>query len=450
MRLDFPVDGPAFFARFFLGLQPYPWQDEAIQAASLPHSRTALVAANGSGKTACVNVALLLWFLWKYPKGIAMVTSGSWNQLKTQLWPNLEMYRHRFPHWKWQLDKIRTPEGGFIAAYSTIHPGRAEGHHEHLPERPVMLMVDEAKSVPEVIFEALSRCTPTFFVLTSSPGKPSGTFYQAFRRNKALWHTVQVNAYMCPHIRPERIELARQIYGEEHPVFRSMILGEFTEGDDAMMIPRYLLERALLHPCKPRTGTRTAAVDWAAGGDETVLAERYGNQLRILWCDREKDTVKAARKVVAECRKRGIEQGRVFGDECGIGLSIMQSAQHYEKFRFRSFNGGSKVPDPQKQLHFLNLNAYSWHLLRQGLERGEVCFPDGLDDTAIDQLCDRYMEWNEKGVIQLEKKDDMKERGLTSPDRADALVMAWYGGRFTNYDDTPVERADAPAPRFVF
>ncbi len=447
--MNYAIDSPAFFARFFLGLNPYPWQDEAVEAAALQHSRVAVVAANGSGKTACVNVSLLLWFLWKYPKGIAMVTSGSWNQLKTQLWPNLEMFRQRFPRWKWQADKIRTPEGGFIAAYSTIHPGRAEGHHEH-PERPVMLMVDEAKSVPEVIFEALSRCTPTFFVLTSSPGKPSGTFYNAFRRNRKLWHTVQVSAFDCPHIKPEKIELARQLYGEDHPVYRSMVLGEFTEGDDSMMIPRYLLERALAHPCKPRTGTRTAAVDWAAGGDETVLAERYGNQLRILWKDREKDTVKAARKVVAECKRRGIEQGRVWGDVCGIGLSIMQSAQHYEKWRFKPFNGGEKVQDPTKQKQFLNMNAYSWHLFRQALERGEVYFPDGLDETTIDQLCDRYMEWNEKGVIQLEKKEDLKDRGLKSPDRADALIMAWYGGRFAAYDDTPVQTAAPVKPQYEF
>lgn len=447
--MNYAIDSPSFFARFFLGLNPYPWQDEAIEATALQHSRVAVVAANGSGKTACVNVALLLWFLWKYPKGIAMVTSGSWNQLKTQLWPNLEMFRQRFPRWKWQADKIRTPEGGFIAAYSTIHPGRAEGHHEH-PERPVMLMVDEAKSVPEVIFEALSRCTPTFFVLTSSPGKPSGTFYNAFRRNRKLWHTVQVSAFDCPHIKPEKIELARQLYGEDHPVYRSMVLGEFTEGDDSMMIPRYLLERALAHPCKPRTGTRTAAVDWAAGGDETVLAERYGNQLRILWKDREKDTVKAARKVVTECKRRGIEQGRVWGDVCGIGLSIMQSAQHYERWRFKPFNGGEKVQDPTKQKQFLNLNAYSWHLFRQALERGEVYFPDGLDETTIDQLCDRYMEWNEKGVVQLEKKEDLKDRGLKSPDRADALIMAWYGGRFTAYDDTPVQTAARVKPQYEF
>ena len=73
-----------------------------------------------------------------------------------------------------------------------------------------------------------------------------------------------------------------------------------------------------------------------------------------------------------------------------------------------------------------------------------MCFPDGLDDTTVDQLCDRFMEWNNKGLIMLEKKEDMKERGLKSPDRADALVMAWYGGRFSAYEDTPV-RSAAPA-----
>jgi hypothetical protein len=229
-----------------------------------------------------------------------------------------------------------------------------------------------------------------------------------------------------------------------------MVLGEFSEGEEAMMIPRYLVERALVHPCKARAGTRTAAVDWAAGGDETVLAERNGNQLRILWKDREKDTVKAAQRVVAECKRRGIEQGRAWGDVCGIGLSIMQSAQHYEKWRFKPFNGGDRVPDATKQKQFLNLNAYAWHLLRQALERGEVCFPDGLDDTTVDQLCDRFMEWNNKGLIMLEKKEDMKERGLKSPDRADALVMAWYGGRFSAYEDTPVRSAAPARPQYNF
>lgn len=441
---------PAAFAYKYLNLTPYAWQAECLEAARHRGARVALVAANGSGKTAAVNVGLLLWWLYRYPKGRAVVTSGSWAQIKTQLWPNLKMHEHTFSYlfgWKFgSVDTICTPQGGFIRAISTDEPGRAEGYHQNLAAgSPLLLMVDEAKSVKEDIFNAFNRCTPTCTILTSSPGKPSGTFYQAFRRNKNLWHTVHVTAFDCPHIKSERVELARQLYGEQHPVFRSMILGEFTEGDEAMMIPRHLLERALAHPCKARSGTRTVAVDWAAGGDETVLAERNGNQLRILWRDREKDTVKAAQRVVAECKRRGVEKGRAWGDVCGIGLSIMQSAQHYEGWKFKPFNGGEPVKDKVKKTQFLNLNAYAWHLLRQALERGEVSFPDGLDEITIEQLCDRGMEWNSKGLIMLEKKDDLKARGLKSPDRADALVMAWYGGRFASYDDAPV-RAPAPMP----
>ena len=187
---------PNEFAAIVLGLDLYDWQDEACYFSTHGRRRMALVAANGSGKTACVNVVLLLWFLYEYPKGIAMVTSGSWNQLKTQLWPNLEMHREKFPEWRWGAEQITTPQGGFIRAYSTTQPGRAEGHHEHLPERPVMLMVDEAKSVPEPIYEALSRCTPTYFILTSSPGAPTGTFFNAFRKSRKLYHSVRVDAFM--------------------------------------------------------------------------------------------------------------------------------------------------------------------------------------------------------------------------------------------------------------
>lgn len=428
---------PVDFAWLKLGMRPYDWQAEACWFAVEGRRRMALVAANGSGKTACVNVVLLLWFLYTYPRGIAMVTSGSWNQLKTQLWPNLMVHRERFPGWRWGTEEIRTPEGGFIRAYSTNNPGRAEGHHEHLPERPVMLMVDEAKSVPEPIFEALSRCTPTFFVLTSSPGAPTGTFYKAFRGNRGLYHTVRVSAFDCPHIKREKIELAQALYGpdyEAHPIYRSMILGRFTEGGDAMIIPRRYVSRALMHKPQLRGGARYAAVDWAAGGDETVLAERQGNALRILWRDREKDTVMSAARVVAECRRLGIEEGAVWGDVCGLGLPVMQSAKHYQGFDFRAFNGG----DAALHEHYVNLNIEAWMYFRECLSRGEVCFPDGLDEVTVEQLCNRYLEWDDRGRLRCESKEAMRKRGVGSPDRADALVMAWWAGRFMVYDDEPM------------
>ena len=433
--MTFEQDSPGVFAELVLGLRPYPWQLSAVEAAGRQHSRMALVAANGSGKTACVNVVLLLWFLWKHPRGIAMVTSGSWNQLKTQLWPNLEMFRSTFPQWQWQADRIKTPEGGFIAAYSTDRPGRAEGHHEHLPERPVMLMVDEAKSVPEVIFEALSRCTPTYFILTSSPGAPSGTFYNAFNSTRALYHTVRATAFDCPHIRSDKIQYAQALYGpnyNEHPIYRSMILAEFTEGSDNLIIPRSTLMSALENKPPARHGATYAGIDWAAGGDETVLATRTGNQLRILYANREKDTTRSAELIVGQCRKAGIPQDSAFGDMGGLGRAIMQHAAKVHGYRMREFNGGLPASEPKS---YRNANVEAWLYFRMSLERGEIHFPDGLTEEEIQQLTNRYLLWDDKGLLRCETKSEMAERGVHSPDRADALIMAWWAGRHMHYFD---------------
>lgn len=440
------VLSPAEFAVQALGLMPYDWQLEALEDENgQAWKRMALVAANGSGKTAMVNVVLLLWFLYTNPRGIAMVTSGSWKQIETQLWPNLMMYSGDFTRlgWSFTSKRISTPEGGFIEAYSTIQPGRAEGHHEHLPERPVMLMVDEAKSVPEPIFEAISRCTPTYLILTSSPGTPSGTFYKAHRDPswKGMYHTVHVSAFDCPHIDPARIARAKVLYGpnyDENPVYRSMILGEFTEGDAASIIPRNLVMAALRDRPAARDGDVYAGVDWAAGGDETVMAVRRGNQLRIVYKSHEKDTVKAAADIVARCRAAGIRDCNVYGDICGIGLAIMQAAHKMHGFRFKGFNGGEPADDGD---HYQDRNIEAWYYFRRALEMGEVCFPDGLDDETITQLCDRLLDWNARGKLRCERKEDMRKRGVHSPDRADALVMAWWAGRYMSYAGEP--RPDA-------
>lgn len=175
---------PSVFAFEVLGLRLYDWQADAVNAASFERARVALVAANGSGKTAAVNTVLLLWWLYAYPRGRAVVTSGSWEQIKTQLWPSLRAYEGLFTRamgWTFNTEEVRTPEGGFIRPFSTDSPARAEGHHEKPAlNSPMMIMVDEAKGISEGIFDALNRCTPTCLVLTSSTGLASGTFTRRF------------------------------------------------------------------------------------------------------------------------------------------------------------------------------------------------------------------------------------------------------------------------------
>ena len=443
---------PSMFARAYLGLSPYQWQEDAVNAASYERARVSLVAANGSGKTAAVNTVLLLWWLYAYPAGRAVVTSGSWEQIKTQLWPSLRAYEGRFGAlwgWVFNTEEIRTPEGGFIRPFSTDSPARAEGHHEKpMLNSPMMIMVDEAKGINEGIFDALNRCTPTCLVYTSSTGLASGSFYDSFHKNSRDFYRVKVTAFDCPHIGRERIELAQRIYGpnyEEHPIYRSMILAEWTEGDLGNIIPRKLVKQALQYPPERRAGDKYAGIDWAAGGDETVMAIREGNCLRIAYKDREPDTTKSAARMVERCRAAGIEQGRAHADVCGIGLAIMQHAAKVHGFRFREFNGGAQ---PEDRAHFVNCNIEAWNYFRRALEMGEVCFPDGLDDETQEQLCNRLLEWNGAGKMKCESKEDMRKRGVHSPDRADALVMAWWAGRFMRYEGEPEVEMVPDAPGF--
>ena len=65
-----------------------------------------------------------------------------------------------------------------------------------------------------------------------------------------------------------------------------------------------------------------------------------------------------------------------------------------------------------------------WGKVRKCLKDGRLQLPD--DDALFAQLSNRKYRVNKDGKIELERKEDMKKRGLSSPDIADALAMALY------------------------
>ena len=148
---------PTQFCVRKLGIIPYVWQIEAMESVALGQF-SSVVAANGSGKTDRLVAPLVIWFLDQWPKGKVVFTSGSFRQLSNQLWPAIRKHRDKFPSWTFLSDELRTPEGGFALGFSTDDAGRAEGWHGE-PDAPLFLIVDEAKTVPDQIFEAFEKHT---------------------------------------------------------------------------------------------------------------------------------------------------------------------------------------------------------------------------------------------------------------------------------------------------
>jgi hypothetical protein len=417
---------PIGFATHTLELPLYAWQDKVLSWYEKPERRTlgALVTPNGAGKSSGVVAALALWWSCGHGRGRVVITTKDAKQLDQQLLPALERHRPKFSKWKWvnsPYTEISTGNGGKIVAFTTNDAGRAEGWHKHDDiHGPLLIIVDEAKSVEERIFQAIDRCTFNSLLYVSSPGPMLGPFYNAFTRDGALFKKRRVSLTECPHIPQERIDGMVAKYGREHPLTRSSIYGEFMNQDatTAFVFDLSDVQRALRTTAAPRARDRSAFCDFAAGGDENVLAIRYGAQVEIAAAWREANTHASVNRFTLEFKKAGLEPHEIFADEGGLGRPMVDSlwAAGWEINRV---NFGSRPFAPIYE----NRGAEMWHETAASLHRGELLLPD--DDLLIAQLTTRKSKVTSIGKLGLESKADLRQRGATSPDRADAVCGAW-------------------------
>ena len=420
---------PAEFAWFHLRLtELYDWQIECLEAIGMQEhggKPVSVVAANGSGKSSYLVAIAILWFLRRYPKGQVVITSSSFRQVEKQLWPAMRKYQALFPDWVFLQTEIKTPDGGFALGFSTDQPGRAEGWHPKAGREvdPVFIIVDEAKTVQNKIFDAFDRCTRLFQLYVSSPGPASGEFYESFHSNKVDFWTRVVTSMECPHIDAAKRDRDRRKHGESSALYRSMHLAEFSEDEERLIMTAPALRDAIA--CQPPadpSGERVAFFDFAAGRDENVFYERRGNVVELVDAWTEKDTVQAVRKFIRLAEERDLRAGQCWGDADGLGKPMVDQFAD-AGFRINSFHGGQRAQDPE---NYSNLIGEVWIQGARKIERGKIHFvtdgAGGMDPLTFKQITTRFIEWDAKGKLRIESKEKMSERGLKSPDRADAAL----------------------------
>jgi hypothetical protein len=415
---------PSAFASNVLGINLYDWQRKVLRDLEPRDCRVALRAANGSGKTSTVISAILIWHALVYPRSIAVTTAGVFRQVESQLWPSLRNHIAKLGGaWEVTSGEIRYlhPNGNTsrIIGYSATDPGRAEGWHAEDHEyHPLLMVVDEAKTVADPLFEAISRCQPTRLLIASSPGGTSGAFYRAFTKEANMWSKHAVTAFDCPHITQTQIDEVVQRYGEKHPLTRSMIYGEFVDiGLESLVINLTQLQNCHNTPPRFRPGVRIAGVDFAAGGDQNVICISDGNKILPMIAWREKDTMAAVGRFIVEFKKAGLEANNIYADASGMGM-VMCDALAESGWVVNRVNFGATAYDNNA---YTNRSAEMWYGMAKKIEDAEIILPEDEDLTA--QLTCRRTITNSKGKLGVESKDSMRARGIASPDRADALAL---------------------------
>ena len=120
-------------------------------------------------------------------------------------------------------------------------------------------------------------------------------------------------------------------------------------------------------------------------------------------------------------------------DDTGVGggvtdiLNREKIRQKLTRLMVVPVNFSSAVPDKEAAGHYADIATWMWAVLRDMATAGTLHIPN--DSTLIGQLTTRkYIFSGAPAKLKLESKDALKKRGLTSPDRADAVALALYEG----------------------
>jgi hypothetical protein len=261
----------------------------------------------------------------------------------------------------------------------------------------------------------------------------------------SLWNRISISAYDSPKwtgeyvpdelaellIDREWVDEKRDEWGEDNPIFRAKVLGEFTTDDPGKVVRASDVAACRLEAYTPRTKQELQpvelGVDVGGGGDETVIRERRGIVAGREWRINSDDPATLAPFVLQAIRESGAGKAKV--DIIGVGRGLVGELRNLRyagahDCEVVGVNVSEKSRNPET---FENLRAEMWWMARELSQKREWDLSQMANgDTTVAQLLEPGWALNKRGRIQVEKKEDVIKRLRRSPDNADALILAFY------------------------
>ena len=416
------------FAQEVLGVKPWSKQAEVLRAI-VANRRVAVKSGNGLGKTAVAAMAVL-WFLSCHAPAIVLSTAPTYRQVRNLLWREIRRFYVLAPFnlggemldVRWELSEAR-----YAMGLSADSADEFQGFHS--PN--LFVVVDEAAGVEEIIYEAVESVMTSEncrLLLIGNPTSMAGAFRRAFFEERAHYSVVTISAFDSPNVIEDRpvvrglvsrswVEERKLLWGEETGVYRARVLGEFPDQGEDTLIPLSVVEAATKR-WLPLTGERVMAVDVARfGADKSVIVVRDGMQVTKILEYRALDLMALTGRVQATMEAVGLDE--VIIDEIGVGAGVVDRLKEL-KVKAHGVNVGIPAHDDK---HFSNLRAEGYWRLRQLFLDGVVAVP--ADQELVGQLASMRYEFDSRGRVQIESKESMRRRGASSPDKADAMMLAY-------------------------
>jgi hypothetical protein len=422
-----------------LGMKPAAWQDR-VGASVMENKRTIVSAGHGIGKTGLAASAIH-WFAATRPRFAIVATANTEDQLKKKLWRELAKINDgaKNKDWfKWDTStftRFGDPTTQAIALPNNENnPGAFAGTHED----HVLGVFEEAAEIARPIWNVFNGAMTTAgarWLAISNPRNSEGYFYDAaFGKlkarkpgdNRRLWTSFVVPSFDSPFVDPDYVETMRENLGEQSDEFLVQVLGLPPKSTVQQFLSRELVTKAMERTVP--TYERWPLIIGAdvGRGDRSVLVARRGRKVSsdilILEGERTTDFARRIRDEIKLHREESGLEANVIIEELGMGVGVVESLQDWGfDENVWGVNTGESASQGNREL-YTNLRCEMWGELKDWLE-GDVELPN--NQALYDDLVQIKKKSNGNSALRLETKEEMRRRGVKSPDVGDALALTF-------------------------
>lgn len=420
---------------------PREWQATEFKAIrehlSNPETRfipyqSAVASGHGIGKSAFIGM-LIGWAMSTCAGCKVIVTANTKTQLDTKTQPEVAKWFKKLINSHWfdvRVASIKARDKDEAASWRADFIPWSEENTEafagcHNKGKRILVIFDEASAIARRIWEVTEGAltdeeTEILWIAFGNPTQNTGRFRECFGKLGHRWRHRHIDSRTVEGTNKEQLQKWVEDYGEDSDFVKVRVRGEFPSAGSNQFIASDVVASARKFKA-PDTPTlpRILSVDVARfGDDQTVIGERQGRQFKILAKLRGQDTVQVAERVIEYRTKEHYDAVVVDGDGIGAGVVDQLTHRGYSRGLFE-FHGGERAKDADK---YFNRRAEIWGAMADWLKAGAQ-IPD--DPELETDLTSVEYGFSNKGQIQLERKEDMKKRGLGSPDNGDCLAMTF-------------------------
>jgi hypothetical protein len=458
---------PVIWAQERLGIFLWSKQKEILYSIR-DNRRTAVPSCYDIGKS-FVSAVAVSWWLDVHPVGSARVvtTAPTGYQVKAILWSEIaDLFargklkgRLNQTEWWMEIDEEGDGDGKYtrekLVAFGRKPAEYTPSAFQGIHAKYVLVIKDEAAGIGPGLQNAIKGLLSNEYARELDIGNPedcTAPFYRHCLPDSGF-NVIPVSAFDTPNftgeeipetlrdllISPTWVEERKKDWGENSPMYQAKVLARFPEDAENTLIPLSWI-RAAQDRWREKTnindditGDIDIGVDVGGGGDSNCICVKRGRRAIVEYEDKERDTMKTLGRVLKWIKQNPRTRAAKV-DYIGIGHGAVDRAGEMHKDqvirrtnpdlakRAGLIQGASVGRAAIDNTQYTALRSEGYWTLREMFREGIIDIDDTDEKLAAQLSAIKY--YPSSGRIQVETKEDLKSRGLPSPDRADSLMLA--------------------------